>query len=97
MLRNYPIPVSYTHLDVYKRQGQNQEPAVSIPVNNSSTANPSTFAFTSTNFDDGWQSTAKEDWVEVTKDNIKVLLHYPKAVSYTHLDVYKRQGFSKSK
>ncbi len=58
--------------------GQNQEPAVSIPVNNSSTANPSTFAFTSTNFDDGWQSTAKEDWVEVTKDNIKVLLHYPK-------------------
>lgn len=37
------------------------------------------FAFTTTNFDDGWTSTVQEDWVEVTKGNIKVLLHYPKA------------------
>ncbi|MBN9381049.1 MAG: hypothetical protein J0H74_09795 [Chitinophagaceae bacterium] len=36
------------------------------------------FAFTTTNFDDGWNSTVQEDWVEVTKGNIKVLLHYPK-------------------
>ncbi len=36
------------------------------------------FKFTSTNFDDGWVSTVQEDWVEVTKGNIKVLLHYPK-------------------
>lgn len=36
------------------------------------------FAFTTTNFDDGWTSSAKEDWVEVTRGNIKVLLHYPK-------------------
>ncbi len=35
------------------------------------------FAFTTTNFDDGWNSTVKEDWVEVTKANIKVLIHYP--------------------
>ena len=35
------------------------------------------FAFTTTNFDDGWTSVAKEDWVEVTKGKIKVLLHYP--------------------
>jgi len=35
------------------------------------------FAFTTTNFDDGWTSTAKEDWVETTKGNIKVLIHYP--------------------
>lgn len=35
------------------------------------------FAFTITNFDDGWNSTVQEDWVEVTKGNIKVLLHYP--------------------
>ncbi len=35
------------------------------------------FAFTSTNFDDGWISTVQEDWVEVTKANIKVLIHYP--------------------
>jgi hypothetical protein len=36
------------------------------------------FAFTTSNFDDGWNSTVKEDWVEVKKENIKVLLHYPK-------------------
>ena len=36
------------------------------------------FAFTSTNFDDGWTSTVQEDWVEVKKGSMKVLLHYPK-------------------
>ena len=35
------------------------------------------FSFTTTNFDDGWTSVAKEDWVEVTKADIKVLIHYP--------------------
>ncbi len=35
------------------------------------------FAFTTTNFDDGWTSTVQEDWVEVKKGNIKVLIHYP--------------------
>lgn len=35
------------------------------------------FAFSTTNFDDGWTSTAREDWVEVSKGNIKVLIHYP--------------------
>ncbi len=35
------------------------------------------YAFTTTNFDDGWNSTVREDWVEVTKGSIKVLLHYP--------------------
>ncbi|MBK6938016.1 MAG: hypothetical protein IPH18_14900 [Chitinophagaceae bacterium] len=36
------------------------------------------FAYNTTNFDDGWTSTVQEDWVEVKKGNIKVLLHYPK-------------------
>jgi hypothetical protein len=36
------------------------------------------FAFNTTNFDDGWTSVVKEDWVEVTKGSIKVLIHYPK-------------------
>ncbi|WP_309609477.1 hypothetical protein [Flavobacterium sp.] len=35
------------------------------------------FAFTTTNFDDGWNSIVQEDWIEVKKENIKVLLHYP--------------------
>jgi len=37
------------------------------------------YTFTITNFDDGWTSTVKEDWVEVSKGSIKVLLHYPKS------------------
>ncbi|MEJ8843511.1 hypothetical protein WG954_14065 [Lacibacter sp. H375] len=36
------------------------------------------YAFNTTNFDDGWTSTIQEDWVEVVKGNIKVLLHFPK-------------------
>lgn len=30
-----------------------------------------------TNFDDGWTSTAHEEWVQVTKSTIRVLVHYP--------------------
>jgi hypothetical protein len=37
----------------------------------------SKFTFTTTNFDDGWTSTEQEDWVQATKGNIKVLIHYP--------------------
>jgi hypothetical protein len=36
------------------------------------------FAFTSTNFEDGWTSTVQENWVEVKKADIKVLIHYPR-------------------
>jgi len=39
---------------------------------------PNGFKFSTSNFDDGWTSTVQEDWVEVKKGNIKVLLHYPK-------------------
>jgi hypothetical protein len=35
------------------------------------------YKFTTTNFDDGWTSTVKEEWVEATKGRIKVLIHYP--------------------
>lgn len=36
------------------------------------------YEFTTTNFNDGWTSVVKEDWVEATKGSIKVLLHYPR-------------------
>ena len=35
------------------------------------------FAFTTTNFDDGWTSTVQENWVDVKKGDIKILIHYP--------------------
>ena len=47
------------------------------------------FAFNTTNFDDGWNSTVQEDWVEVTKSNIKVkvLIHYPNKNADTYNSV----------
>jgi hypothetical protein len=37
----------------------------------------SSFAFTSTTFDDGWSSTVREDWVEASRGSTRVLIHYP--------------------
>ncbi|RYY59782.1 MAG: hypothetical protein EOO05_12180 [Chitinophagaceae bacterium] len=39
------------------------------------------FKFNTTSFDDGWVSTIRPDWVEVTKEGVKVLIHYPNPVS----------------
>ena len=42
------------------------------------------FAFTTTTYDDGWVATAQEDWVQVTKGNNKVLIHYPNKQADAH-------------
>jgi hypothetical protein len=47
------------------------QPKATAPIRKSD------FAFTTTNFDDGWISTVHEDWVEVVKGSTKVLIHYP--------------------
>lgn len=64
-----------------------EEPAMSTPTmvaDNqnvaqvvSRSATHGAYRFSTTTFDDGWTSTAREDWVEVVKGNIKVLIHYP--------------------
>lgn len=51
-----------------------QEEITSGPVLYTSGNN---FAFTTTNFDDGWAATAKEDWVQVSRGTTIVLIHYP--------------------
>ncbi len=62
---------------------QSQLPVTAVAQNNPvQTSKPiakTGFAFSTTNFDDGWTATEQEDWVIVTKNNVKVLLHYPKA------------------
>ena len=35
------------------------------------------FAYSTTNFDDGWVATVKDDWVQVAKGATIVLIHYP--------------------
>lgn len=64
-----------------KKENAAAKPATgnSKPVTQTTAAKKDGFAFNTTNFDDGWNSTVQEDWVEVTKGTIKVLLHYPKA------------------
>ena len=54
--------------------------ASNIEVNQTNviTSVNSKYAFTTTTFDDGWIATVQEDWVEVTKGNVKVLIHYPR-------------------
>lgn len=51
--------------------------SVTIPdVSTPPIANNGNFAFTTTNFDDGWTSTIHDDWVQVSKGNTIVLLHF---------------------
>lgn len=42
------------------------------------------YFFTSTNFDDGWTATEKQDWVDVTKAGISVRIHYPNEKTDQH-------------
>ncbi len=87
-----------TNTDVYEKDITDflssvslQKPAAGKQVNNDATkpGNPVSdgFAFTTTNFDDGWTSTVQEDWVEVTKANITVLIHYPNKNADTYNSV----------
>ena len=45
------------------------------------------FAFTTTNFDDGWVASEQADWVQATKGNINVLIHYPNKQADTYNSV----------
>jgi hypothetical protein len=59
---------------------------IQTPANNpvstttKSGLNSKGFAFSSSNFDDGWLATEQANWIQVTKGDIKVLLHYANAV-----------------
>ncbi len=71
---------SFIESIILKKQTQTTNKPSAAPENNTqpiTVAKKDGFAFTTTNFDDGWTSTVLEDWVQVTKGNIKVLLHYP--------------------
>jgi hypothetical protein len=53
-----------------------KEPAVNTKPAQTTSAG---YVYTTTRFDDGWFAEAKADYVEVTKGDIKVLLHYADA------------------
>jgi len=61
-----------------------QKPTTTNKTNKTSTSNPATvtaittgYKFNTSNFNDGWTAVEQADWVEVTKGNIKVHIHYP--------------------
>jgi hypothetical protein len=65
-------------------------PTVSNTVLSSSTS----FTFTTTNWEDGWSSTVKQDWVEVTKGSNKILLHYPNKIADAYNSVLKESDYA---
>jgi hypothetical protein len=58
------------------------------PTINTSTPIATGFTFNTTNFDDGWTAVVKEDWVELTKGNLKALIHYPRAEDKNYYSQY---------
>ncbi|GGH61856.1 hypothetical protein HNQ91_001150 [Filimonas zeae] len=54
-----------------------------VPITNAK-AVTGNYKFTTTRFDDGWVSTAQENWVEVSKPGIRILIHYPNTQTDEH-------------
>ena len=48
-------------------------------------------AFHTTNFDDGWVATAKDDWVEVTKSGIIILIHFHTKETSAYISDYREE------
>lgn len=79
-------PPAQTNVQQPAPAGQQVQPPVPVATG---------FQFNTSNFDDGWTSVVKEDWVEVVKGDIRVLLHYPgKKKKNTFHNKMKKPGFS---
>ena len=88
-------PVSYTHLDVYKRQEIIFMSSMivygeSAPYGKKKIIDENTIP-TPANFYGDSKLQADVAIRELADDNFKVIVLRPPTVSYTHLDVYKRQ------
>ncbi len=69
--------VSLKKLETIANPVVTQSTTTSTPSTPVIAAKVSTYKFNTINFDDGWTSTEQEDWVQVVKGNITVLIHYP--------------------
>lgn len=56
--------------------------------------NSTAYQFSKTNFDDGWVSIANDNWVEVSKGAIKVLIHYPNKQADSYNSVLKESDYT---
>jgi hypothetical protein len=57
----------------------------SAPVVSSSIQLKSRYTFSTSSFDDGWMAVEQADWIQVTKGNTKVLVHYPNPVTNEYI------------
>ena len=95
------IPVSYTHLDVYKRQPLYKSTPVKVYMTPEEADNLEEGAKLHLKYTMNGKLDVKVEYMfdeekqetEVSFDSIPAVFPTPVgAVSYTHLDVYKRQG-----
>ena len=92
----YYNPLSANNKAIELPGGQQSENEISKedPVQQTTGNVSSSFKFNTTNFDDGWISAEKMDWVEVSKGNIKVLIHYPNKNADAYNSVLKEGDFN---
>ena len=84
-----PVMDQFLESVSFKPVSSSNENTFSSPSPTPSAPVSTGFQFNTTNFDDGWTSVVKEDWVEATKGNIKVLLHYPREEDKKYYPQYK--------
>ncbi len=65
-----------------------------VTASNSTVSSATAFTFITTNWEDGWSSTVRQDWVEVTKGNMKILLHYPNKIADAYNSVFKESDYA---
>ncbi len=49
------------------------------------------YAYTTTTFDDGWTAHGRTNWVEVTKGNVKVLIHFHTKETSSYISDYREE------
>ena len=71
--QNKTIDPPINPVSVTPSQKEIEQKVVTVPTPTLSSG----FQFSTTTFDDGWTGIVQEDWIQVTKGTIKVLIHYP--------------------
>ncbi|MBL0357152.1 MAG: hypothetical protein IPP72_09820 [Chitinophagaceae bacterium] len=89
-----PISANNKVIELPGGQKIEQEEMKEEPVSHDAGSVNNGYKFNTTNFDDGWISTEKQDWVEVTKASIKVLIHYPNKNADAYNSVLKDEDYN---
>jgi len=78
----------YNSIELYNPE-ETQHPSPDNDAGKTVAGKNKGYQFVSTNWDDSWVSSVKDNWVEVLKNNIRVLVHYPDAKADAYNSVLK--------